>query len=67
MTQVVSSDRLRDFVHALADLPCFDIDKNNITATLPEFGGAPNAFAQKFTLHLKLKTPIRLKPDAGKP
>ncbi|HEV3272509.1 MAG TPA: type IV pilus assembly protein PilM [Candidatus Methylacidiphilales bacterium] len=67
MTQVVSSDRLRDFVHALADLPYFDIDKNNITATLPEFGGALNAFAQKFTLHLKLKTPIRLKPDAGKP
>jgi len=69
-TQMVDPARLREFVNALADLPQFDIDKNNITATLISFTTAetdPNAFAQKFVMHLKLKTPVRLKPDAGKP
>jgi type IV pilus assembly protein PilM len=67
MTQVVDPARLRDFVNALADLPYFDIDKNNITASLPTYGGDLNVFAQRFSMHLKLKTPIHLKPDAGKP
>ncbi|MCE0521431.1 MAG: type IV pilus assembly protein PilM [Methylacidiphilales bacterium] len=67
MTQTIDFSRLEDFVSALADLPYFDIDKHNITATLPQFGGDPTAFAQKFSMHLKLKTPIPLKPDAGKP
>jgi type IV pilus assembly protein PilM len=66
-TMVVDSSRLLDFVNALADLPYFDIDKKNITATLPNYGGDPQAFAQKFSMHLKLKTPIQLKPEAAKP
>jgi type IV pilus assembly protein PilM len=66
-TEMVNYDRLDEFVKALADLPYFDIDKKNITATLPTYGGDPNAFAQKFSMHLKLKTPIRLKPDGSKP
>jgi type IV pilus assembly protein PilM len=66
-TQMVNYDRLDEFVKALADLPYFDIDKNNITGTLPAFAGDPNAFAQKFSMHLKLKMPISLKPDASRP
>ncbi len=68
-TQLVDPSRLRDFVNALADLPLFDIDKNNITSTLVSFTTretAPNAFAQRFTMHLKLKSPILLKPEEGK-
>jgi type IV pilus assembly protein PilM len=68
-TQVVDPARLREFVNALAGLPYFDIDKN-ITATLVSFTTSetdPNAFAQKFSMHLKLKAPIRLKPDVSKP
>ncbi len=67
-TQMVDYSRLEDFVKALADLPYFDIDKNNITGTLPTYGnGDSNAFAQKFSMRLKLKTPISLKPEASKP
>ena len=69
-TEVVDPARLREFVNALADLPYFDIDKKNITATLISFTTKdtdPTPFAQKFSLRLKLKTPIILKPDAGKP
>jgi type IV pilus assembly protein PilM len=69
-TMQVDPARLREFVNALADLPYFDIDKNNTNATLISFTTAeadPNSLAQKFSMHLKLKTPIRLKPDAGKP
>jgi len=62
-TQMVNYDRLDQFVKTLADLPYFNIDKNNITATLPTYGGDPNAFAQKFSMHLKLKVPIDLKPN----
>jgi Tfp pilus assembly protein PilN len=68
-TQLIDPSRLRDFVNALADLPLFDIDKNNITSTLVSFTTretAPNAFAQRFTMHLKLKSPILLKPEEGK-
>jgi type IV pilus assembly protein PilM len=63
-TDMINYDRLEEFVNALAELPQFDIDKKNITATLPSFGnGDPNAFAQKFTMHLKLKVPLKLKPE----
>jgi len=75
-TEMISSDRLRDFVNALAEVtdptthqPEFDIDKNNTNATLVTFSTVeadPNSFAQKFSMHLKLKTPIRLQPDGGK-
>jgi type IV pilus assembly protein PilM len=64
-TEMVDPARLRDFVNALADLPYFDIDKNNITETLISFTTAetdPNPFAQKFSMHLKLKLPITLRP-----
>jgi len=66
-TEMINYDRLEDFVKGLADLPYFDIDKKNITATLPTFGSPDaNAFAQKFSMHLKLKTPIRLQPEGAK-
>jgi type IV pilus assembly protein PilM len=62
-TMVVDGSSLRQFVNDLADLPYFDIDKKNLTATLPEYGGDLNgAFAQKFTMHLKLKVPIVVNP-----
>jgi type IV pilus assembly protein PilM len=67
-TEMVDPARLREFVNGLADLPNFDIDKNNITGTLISFTTSetdPNAFAGKFSMHLKLKTPLSLKPDAG--
>ena len=73
-TEAISSDRLRDFVNALAEVvdptthaPEFDIDKNNTNATLISFSTAeadPNSFAQKFSMHLKLKTPLRMQPEA---
>lgn len=69
-TMVVDPSRLRDFVNALADLPEFNIDKKNITSTLVSFTTAetdPNVFAQKFSMRLKLKVPIMVKPEAGKP
>jgi type IV pilus assembly protein PilM len=69
-TEVVDPARLREFVIALADQPEFDIDKNNITATLVSFTTAetdPNVFAQKFSMRLKLKAPILVKPEAGRP
>jgi len=66
-TESVDPSRLRDFVNALADLPLFDIDKNNITTTLPNYGGDTNVFAQQFSMHLKFKTSNSAKPRAGKP
>ena len=69
-TTVVDPSRLRDFVNALADLPLYDIDKNSITQTLISFTTSetdPTAFAQKFSMDLKLKAPLRLKPDVAKP
>jgi type IV pilus assembly protein PilM len=64
-TAVVDTAALRDFVNGLADTPYFDIDKTNISATLISFttmetDRAP--FAQKFSMHLKLKEPISLSP-----
>jgi type IV pilus assembly protein PilM len=64
-TEVIDPSHLRDFVNALAALPYFNIDKNNITDTLISFTTvetAPSVFAQKFSMRLKLKTPISLKP-----
>ena len=69
-TQLIDPSRLRDFVNALADLPIFDIDKNNITSTLVSFTTretAPDNFAQRFTMRLKLKSPILLKAEEIKP
>ncbi len=63
-TVVVDPDRLREFVDALADTQLFLIDKNNRTETLTSFTTAdtdPNSFAQKFSMHLRLKQPISLK------
>lgn len=60
-TQMIDPSRLREFVNALADNPLFDIDKNNMTATLVSFTTretAPTAFAQRFTMKLRLKSPI---------
>ncbi len=68
-TEMVDSNRLREFVVALADLPQFDIDKNNITGTLISFTTPetdPNVFAQKFSMHLKLKVPISQRPAGAK-
>jgi type IV pilus assembly protein PilM len=68
-TESIDPSRLREFVNALADQPVFDIDKNNITGTLISFTTSetdPNVFAQKFSMHLKLKTPISLKPPGAK-
>jgi Tfp pilus assembly protein PilN len=65
-TQVISANDIRNFVVALADSPLFDIDKNNVTATLPSIstgGGDNSMFAQRFSMHLKLKTPITLRPQ----
>ena len=64
-TQVVDAAVLNDFVSSLAQLPAYDIDKSKITETLVSFTTAdtdPTSFAQKFTMHLKLKEPISLRP-----
>ena len=62
-TQVISPNDIRNFVIALADSPLFDIDKNNVTVTLPSISTSDNSmFAQRFSMHLKLKTPITLRP-----
>jgi hypothetical protein len=69
-TMQVDPSRLRDFVNVLADVPYFDIDKNNTNATLVSFTTVesdPDAFAQKFSMKLKLKTPLRLNPETGRP
>jgi type IV pilus assembly protein PilM len=65
-TQNIDPNDVRNFVEALADSPLFDIDKNNITATLPTVETSDTTvFAQRFSMHLKLKTPIILRPDTG--
>jgi type IV pilus assembly protein PilM len=65
-TETISPDRLRDFINALGDSPLFDIDKSNMNGTLTSLEtkeSTPNSFALRFTMHLKLKTPIRLAPE----
>jgi len=62
-TEAISPSDIRNFVVALADNPLFDIDKNNLTATLPNISTSDSSmFAQRFSMHLKLKTPITLRP-----
>jgi len=61
-TEQVSPQKLLEFINDLAALPDFDIDKNNISETMPTNGGVQGVFAQQFTLHLKLKEPISLRP-----
>ncbi len=64
-TMQVAPAQLVDFVNDLAQSPYFDIDPKNINEVLPTtttVGTNPNSFAQKFTMHLKLKEPIRLRP-----
>ena len=64
-TEMIDSAKLGDFVNALAQLPYFDIDTRKTSETLTSFTTAdtdPSSFAQKFTMHLKLKEPISLKP-----
>ena len=69
-TEQIDSARLGDFVKDLAEGSVFDIDTKKVTDTLTSFTTAetePNSFAQKFSMHLKLKQPIRLSPEARQP
>jgi type IV pilus assembly protein PilM len=64
-TQQVDPARLDDFVNALAETPWFDVDTKKVSDTLISFTTAdtdPTSFAQKFSMHLKLKEPIVLRP-----
>ena len=64
-TQEVDSARLSDFVNSLSELPYFDIDTKKVSETLISFTTSqtdPTAFAQKFSMRLKLKQPISLQP-----
>jgi type IV pilus assembly protein PilM len=64
-TEQIDSARLGDFVSSLADTPYFDIDTHKVSDTLISFTTAdtdPGSFAQKFSMHLKLKHPISLRP-----
>jgi len=64
-TEMVDSARLGDFVNALAQLPYFDIDTKKTSETLTSFTTPetdPTSFAQQFSMHLKLKQSISLRP-----
>jgi hypothetical protein len=64
-TMQVDSARLGEFVNALATLPYFDIDPAKMSETLISFTTPdtdPNSFAQRFSIRLKLKKPIIVKP-----
>jgi type IV pilus assembly protein PilM len=64
-TEIVEPRGLGDFINSLATLPYFDIDPKKTSETLRSFTTAetaPGFFAQKYSIHLKLKTPIDLKP-----
>jgi type IV pilus assembly protein PilM len=64
-TEQIDSARLGDFINALAETPYFDIDTKKISDTLISFTTAetdPGSFAQKFSMHLRLKEPISLRP-----
>jgi len=64
-TEKIDSARLGDFVQSLSDLPYFDIDTRKESETLTSFTTSetdPASFAQKFSMHLKLKEPIELRP-----
>ncbi len=65
-TQSIEGKEIDNFVITLADSPLFDIDKNNLTATLATIGTSDGSvFAQRFSMHLKLKTPIVLRPEVA--
>jgi type IV pilus assembly protein PilM len=69
-TEVVDSARLGDYVNALGQTPYFDVDPRKVSATLISFTTPetdPGSFAQKFSMHLKLKAPITLLPEARTP
>ena len=61
---VVNPDSLRDFVQALSGMPIFDIDPQKATDQVKYTSSEadPTAFAQPFSMHLKLKQPIALTP-----
>jgi type IV pilus assembly protein PilM len=64
-TEQIDSQELDDFVSALAETPYFDIDTKKLTDTLISFTTAdtnPGYFAQNFSMHLKLKEPISMRP-----
>jgi type IV pilus assembly protein PilM len=64
-TERIDSARLGDFVQSLAELPYFNVDPKKTSETLISFTTAetdPTSFAQKFSMHLKLKEPIDLRP-----
>jgi type IV pilus assembly protein PilM len=62
-TQMISPNDIRNFVVALADSPLFDIDKNNLTQTLTTIETSDSqVFAQRFSMDLKLKAPIVIRP-----
>jgi type IV pilus assembly protein PilM len=64
-TEIIDPSRLGDFVSGLAESPYFDIDTKKVSDTLISFTTAetnPGVFAQKFSMRLKLKEPIRLRP-----
>ena len=62
-TEQIDSKRLGDFVSSLAETSYFDIDTAKMSDTLVSFTTPetdPSSFAQKFSLHLRLKQPISL-------
>jgi type IV pilus assembly protein PilM len=64
-TAKVDPARLGDFVQALSDLPQFDVDPKKQSETLVSFETVetnPSVFAERFSMHLKLKQPIDLTP-----
>jgi hypothetical protein len=64
-TEQIDSQALDDFLTSLAATPYFDIDTKKLTDTLISFTTAdtnPGYFAQNFSMHLKLKEPISLRP-----
>lgn len=64
-TEKIDPARLGDFITALATLPYFDIDTKNIGETLISHTTAdadPGSFAHNFSIRLKLKVPISLRP-----
>jgi type IV pilus assembly protein PilM len=60
-TMQVDSTSLGAFINNLARLPYFDINTSRTSETLISFTTPdtdPSSFAQKFTMHLRLRTPI---------
>ncbi|HUB66804.1 MAG TPA: type IV pilus assembly protein PilM [Candidatus Methylacidiphilales bacterium] len=60
-TMQVDSTSLGAFVNSLATLPYFDINTSRTSETLISFTTPdtdPGSFAQKFTMHLRLRRPI---------